>query len=268
MSLFQNVDIEEKIGIIGAGNMGSAIITSLTSHGYSKLLVSDKDIQALERVKDDKVEASDNKNVANCTDVLVLAVKPQDLEGVLSEIRDYTGNKLVISIAAGKSLEYLEKRLGNSRIVRTMPFLGLMYGYGTTAYTMNKHCNADDKAIVEYIFNKNGRVFEIEEEHMAEITLLASLPGLLAKYLETVESRLSKYGLEKEITRDYTAKILRTNAALIESGEEHEATYRRVASEGGTTWAAHRHGENNSFYKILEGMVDAAIERCRELNKR
>lgn len=264
-----------RIGFIGAGNMASALISSLVKKGHKEIIASDKDTSQLDRVKAAyEIEVTlDNLQVAGTSNTIILAVKPQNLEEVLNEIKseisngEGTNNKLIVSIAAGKTLQYLEDRLNYSRIVRAMPSMAIKYGLGTSAYVCFGGCSDADRKAVEYIFNRNGVVFDVEEKDMAAITYLASLPGLMAKYLRAISLTLKQYGLRQEITNAYISSILKTTAMLIDNNESLEKRYRAVASKKGTTEAAHKYGLKYGFYKTVRGMVGAAIERCRELER-
>ena len=255
--------------------MASALISSLVKKGHKEIIASDKDTSQLDRVKAAYgIETTlDNLQVVSRSNTIILAVKPQNLEEVLNEIKSEisndkgTNNKLIVSIAAGKTLQYLEDRLNYSRIVRAMPSMAIKYGLGTSAYVCSGGCSDTDRKAVEYIFNRNGVVFDVEEKDMAAITYLASLPGLMAKYLRAIALTLKHYGLRPEITKAYLSSILKTTAMLIDSNESFEKRYRAVASKGGTTQAAHKYGLKHGFYKTLAGMVGAAIERCRELER-
>lgn len=190
-----------RIGFIGAGNMASALISSLVEKGHKDIIASDKEVSQLDRLNANyEIEiTSDNLQVVGTSNTIILSVKPQDLEAVLSEIKngldnkDNTddkitiSNKLVISIAAGKTLQYLEDRLNYSRIVRAMPSMAIKYGLGTSAYVCASGCSDIDRKAVEYLFNRKGVVFEVEEKDMAAITYLASLPGLMAKYTKSAK---------------------------------------------------------------------------------
>ena len=255
--------------------MASALISSLVEKGHKDIIASDKDIFQLDRLKATyEIEITlDNLQVVGTSNMIILAVKPQNLEEVLNEIKPNfsnsqgTNNKLIVSIAAGKTLQYLEDRLNYSRIVRAMPSMAIKYGLGTSAYVCASGCSDIDRKAVEYLFNRNGVVFEVEEKDMAAITYLASLPGLIAKYLRAIALTLKHYGLRQEITNAYISSILKTTAMLVDNNESLEKRYRTVASKKGTTEAAHKYGLKHGFYKTLAGMVDAAIERCRELEK-
>ena len=114
------LDIRHKIGIIGLGNMGSVIASRLAEEsGEYKVLAFDKDknktgISSLEIAKD-------LSSLVAAVDIILLAVKPQDIDHLLKELKNCSGSKLIISIAAGISTRYLEKVLGNARVIRAMP---------------------------------------------------------------------------------------------------------------------------------------------------
>ncbi len=265
-----NAFLEHSIGIIGAGNMGSALVAGLIRKGNKKLYVADHDETSLDRFRQQNSSvktSTSNKETAGNSEAIIIAVKPQQVDEVLYDIKDIVEGKLVISIAAGKSLKYLQNCLSYNRVVRTMPFLGSRYGYGATAYVAGKGCTRQDKELVEYIFGNPGFVFEAKEEQMEAVTVLASKIGWDAQLNQTLLTELEKQGLGDEVIRKYIAAVLRTQAAMIEEGKNFQNIYSTVASNGGTTQAGHEFGSEKGFYELHKGMISAAIRRCKELCK-
>ena len=190
-----NAFLEHSIGIIGAGNMGSALIAGLIKKGNRNIYVADHDKTNLNRFNDYKshVKTSTcNKETAMNSEAIIIAVKPQQVEEVLHNIKYVVDGKLVISIAAGTTLKYLQNHLEYDRIVRTMPFLGSRYGYGATAYAAGKACTQHDKELVEYIFGNPGLAFEAREDQMEAVTALASKIGWDAQLNQTMSTELEK----------------------------------------------------------------------------
>jgi pyrroline-5-carboxylate reductase len=267
----ENVEIiERRIGFIGAGNMGKALISSLVKDGYENIIVSDMSQDALDVIEEEyKIRTiQDNIYLAKQSEIIVVCLKPDDVGEVLDHIKDYAEEKLIISIAAGRTKSYLSKYTGHERVVRAMPFMGSMYGRGATAYTLGEGCNEDDKKNVIEIFGKSGIVFEVEEEQMHAVTCLASTPGLIAMYLHTIIEELKGHGIHEQVARDYLANVCYTIGDMVKTGELPLEIHRKVASPGGTTEAAHKYGEKHHFYDVLNGMINAAVERSKELGEK
>jgi pyrroline-5-carboxylate reductase len=262
--------MERRIGFIGAGNMGKALISSLVKDGYGNIMVSDMNQDALDMIEEEyKIRTTqDNIYLAKEVDIVVVSVKPNNVSEVLESIKDYANEKLVISIAAGKTIFYLSKYIGHERVVRVMPFMGSMYGRGATAYTLGKGCMKKDKKDVVEMFGKSGIVFEVEEEQMHAVTCLASTPGLIAMYLHTIIEELKGHEIHEQVARDYLANVCYTMGDMIKTGELPLEIHKKVASPGGTTEAAHKYGEEHHFYDVLKGMINAAVERSKELGRK
>ena len=250
--------------------MGKALISALVNAGYDNIIVSDMNQDNLDNIEEEyKLKTThDNIYLAKESEIVVVCVKPDNLGKVLDGIKDYANNKLVVSIAAGKKLTYLSEHLAHCRVVRVMPFMGSMYGKGATAYTLGKDCNEQDKKDIIEMFGKGGIVFEVEEQQMHAVTYLASSPGLIAMYLHTITEELEEHGIHEQVTRDYLANVCYTMGDMLKSGERPVKTYKKVASRGGTTEAAHKYGEEHHFYDVLKGMINAAVEKSQELGRK
>ncbi|MBT4824916.1 pyrroline-5-carboxylate reductase [Candidatus Woesearchaeota archaeon] len=254
--------MEKRIGFIGAGNMGGAIANTLVEKGYKEIKVSDKNPETWTNLKEKIETTTSNKYVVENSDIIILCVKPQHMDEVITEIKDYCKDKLVISIAAGKTLEYLENNIGHSRVTTAMPFMGVMYGYGATGYVCGKGCSVEDQKTVYNLFEKIGAVSMIPKENMEDMTAIASMPGWVIQYCDAMMGGLK---LKKPFTKQCVAKVLRTCADVLESEEEPNEFYKRIASAGGTTEAGYEHAKQKGLYKIAKEMVNAAIKRYREL---
>ena len=152
-----------RIGFIGAGNMATAILGGILKEGMCRaeeIMVSRRSPKALEQLKEKYgVQiTTGNVQLTQWAQVLFLAVKPQMLSGVIEEIRPFLSeNQLIISVAAGKSLEWLEKEIGTKvRLIRSMPNTPALVGEGATAYCGNDRVSQEDYAVAEQIFGCCG----------------------------------------------------------------------------------------------------------------
>ena len=148
------------IGIIGFGNMGSSIAARI-KEDY-RVLIYDKDPAKVSNLADD-IEAVDNlKNLVAETEVVILAVKPQDFEYVLGEIKGLVAEKLIISIAAGISTKYIEDKLGLCRVIRVMPNMPARIGEGTTCIAQGKFASEEDQDFALNCFDNFGEALVTE----------------------------------------------------------------------------------------------------------
>ncbi|MDP3143632.1 MAG: NAD(P)-binding domain-containing protein, partial [Candidatus Omnitrophota bacterium] len=167
--------MKRKIGIIGYGNMGSAIAERLKAE-YA-VFVFDKDSVKLKDVQGLTICASFSL-VVEKSEAIILAVKPQDFDALLSEIKSTTKGQLFISIAAGITTAYLEKILIQARVVRVMPNLPAKIGMGMSCLCKGKFASEEDLNLSKTLFDKLGKTLIIEEKMMDAATAVSgSGPG-------------------------------------------------------------------------------------------
>jgi pyrroline-5-carboxylate reductase len=167
--------IKKKIGIIGFGNMGSAIAQRIKAK--YKVFIFDKDKEKTKNLKDIKVTDT-LVSLVEQSDVVILAVKPQDYDVVLHELKGIVKNKLIISIAAGIPTELIEKVLGNIRVIRAMPNLPARVGNGITYLCKGHFTRARDLRFAQLLFKNMGTTFIALEDIMSEVTAASgSGPG-------------------------------------------------------------------------------------------
>ncbi|MFA5008860.1 MAG: pyrroline-5-carboxylate reductase [Candidatus Omnitrophota bacterium] len=271
-----------KIGIIGCGNMGSAIAKGISSK--YQVFVFDKDTGKTKNIAKVKV-AKSISDLINAVGVVILAVKPQDFDSVLNKIRDYVNKKLVISIAAGISTKYIEKVLGRARVIRVMPNLPAKIGKGMSCLSKGKFASKTDLNFAEKIFGFIGNTLVLKESMMNAATAdSGSGPGFLfslisGKSLKEAREfartdfipRLLNAGVDvgfkpQEAQLLATATTAGSLVLLGKSNLSAEDLVKRVASKGGTTEAGLKELKGN--VKNLPKAVKAALKRAKELSRR
>jgi pyrroline-5-carboxylate reductase len=273
---------KKSIGIIGFGNMGSAIAKRIYSK-YS-VVVFDKDINKTKNLSGVEV-ATGIIDLARRAEVVILAVKPQDFETVFNEIKDFINGKLVISIAAGITTGYIEKYLGRVRVVRAMPNLPAKVGKGITCLYKGEYGTKEDVGFTEGLFRYLGKTLVLDSEDMinAATAVSGSGPGFLFSLLEVKGAKESReYGLNifmpqlkqaaQEVGFDKTqAYILAfgttagTLALMADTKLSAEALRIQVTSPRGTTEAGLKVLQNK--IENLTEAVKAAKRRAEELSK-
>lgn len=255
------------IGIIGFGNMGSSIAQGLKSR--YPLFVFDKDknktkaaqgIKALERLADLAVQA----------DILLLAVKPQDFDGVLTELKDKTAGKLIISIAAGITTSYIEKQLPQARVIRAMPNMPLVIGEGITALARGFFADDKDLRIAVEIFEVFGTTVTIEKEEF--INAVTAISGSGPAYLFYFVMAILEAAKELDLDKDTANKLVYHTIAgsmnlLNKENFDAEGLIGKVASKGGTTEAALKIFDESKMNKIILNAIMAAYKRAGELSR-
>ncbi|MDA8240681.1 MAG: pyrroline-5-carboxylate reductase [Nitrospiraceae bacterium] len=260
------------IGFIGGGNMAEAMIKGMTAKGMKDIYVSEPredrrhELAATYGVK---ATSSNHKVVSSC-DVIILAVKPQNMGKVLDEIAPgITEETLVISIAAGITLAYLESRLKTRQLIRVMPNTPALVQEGMSVMSLCGSFHGSGVDTVQAILMSIGRVLVLPEELMDAVTAVSgSGPAFFALFVEAMIGAGERMGLSG---KDATALALQTmlgTVKLLETGMSAEKLRRMVTSPGGTTEAGLKVFEERSLRDIVSDALLAARKRAAELGRR
>lgn len=264
-----------KISFIGAGNMATAIIKSVITSGRVKacdIYVFDK----FEEKCDELAKLGVNKcvsldEVCNSGECIVLAVKPQDYEALLANVKSVTKDlsaKLFITIAAAISCDYICKELGvDVPVVRVMPNTPMLLGVGATAISRNKLVNDKNYSRICGLFASSGSVVSLDEELMNNVICVnSSSPVYLYMLAKAMIDGAVKQGLTEKAGTELVYQTLKGSCEmLMKSGKTPDELIKMVASPGGTTLAAISSLENNNFYKIIDDAMQACTDRANEL---
>ncbi len=259
------------VGTIGGGNMAEAILQGLVRSGYeaAQLLASDPVPERREHLSRKLgVRTTDsNLELVEASEVVVLAVKPQQLEAALDTLpRD--GGPLYLSIAAGVTLATLRRWLGSgSRIVRAMPNTPALIGAGITAIADDTGAAAEDLERAEVVLGSVGDVVRVPERLLDAVTgLSGSGPAYVYLFIEALCEAGVREGLPAPVARDLAVQTVLGAASMVRETGEHPALLReRVTSPGGTTAAGLAVLERLGLRAALFAAVEAATARSREL---
>jgi pyrroline-5-carboxylate reductase len=262
------------LGFLGAGNMAGALIKGLL-HGNvlpaAQIAASDVKAERLDRLsKQHGIRTmTDNHALVRESDVLVLAVKPQVIDRVLTEIgADVRPDQLLVSVAAGVPIEALESRLpAGSRVVRAMPNTPATVQAGATAISGGAHAREDDLRIARELFEAVGRVVVLEEAQLDAVTgLSGSGPAYLMLIIEALADGGVKVGLHRDTALLLAAQTVFGSAKLLlETGEHPGRLKDMVTSPGGTAIAGLHTLESGALRKTLIDAVEVATKRAAEL---
>lgn len=263
------------VGFLGFGHMGSAILQGLISTGVlaaDQALVFDVAEERRDAAAKMNVRAAESPEaLARESDILLLAVKPQNMAEALEQIKPgLKADALVISIAAGISSGYIGERLGaNLRVVRVMPNTPALVKTGAAGIAMGGNCTEADKAAAGAIFGAIGIAEFVPEELMDAVTALSgSGPAYFFFMVESLVQAAQAHGLEAEKAASLASQtLLGAGRLLVESGEPPSVLRERVTSKGGTTAAALEAFRAGGFEKVISAGVDAAVARSKELGK-
>jgi pyrroline-5-carboxylate reductase len=265
-----------KIAFIGAGNMAEALIKGIISSGMAEpnnIYVTNKsDDEKLEKLHTNYgVNVSRDKGyILKNAKVVVLVVKPQDMEEALMEMQGLlTSEQLIISTAAGLSLSWFEKRLGSDfSIVRTMTNLPCQVKAGATAVTMGMSTRNNHKFIVDALFSSLGIVVHVNEEMIDTITgLSGSGPAYVYLMINAMTEAGENSGLSKEVAFQLAVQTVFGAAKLVkESGIDSSELIQLTSSKGGTTLAGLKELEKGGFSQIVSSAIKTAAKRSKELS--
>ncbi len=262
------------IGFIGLGNMASALIGGIISKGIfdpQDIIGSDPSEAARDKAeKKFRIQVRDNNaDVAKDADVILLAVKPQFLKVAIADIMDEVNDsKLVISIAAGKSLEWISNEFEKDiKIVRVMPNTPALVGEGCAAVCPNSLCSDEDLNLALDILRRCGTANIVPENMMDVVTgVSGSSPAYVFLFIEAMADAAVLGGMPRKQAYEFAAQAVLGSAKMVlETGKHPGELKDMVCSPAGTTIEAVKIMEEMGFRGIVMDAVEAAIERSKEL---
>ena len=265
--------LRNKVAFVGGGQMAEAIIGGVLAGQVCRpelLWATDPVPARCDRLKTQFAVrvGSDNRQAVAWADVVVLAVKPQAMAQVLAEIGGDLHRVLVISIAAGTTIQSITNQAGEAqRIIRAMPNMPVLVREGITALSWTGAITEEDKEIARVIFQAVGQVIPIEERLMDAVTgLSGSGPAYVFQAIEALADGGVKMGLPRQTAALLAAQtVLGAAKMVLESGDHPAKLKDRVASPGGTTIAGLHRLEEGRFRATLMAAVEAATKRSQEL---
>ena len=279
--------VKQKIGFIGAGNMGAALISAV----IQSQLVRPDDVYAFD-VDPDRCEAvagqtginllkSSTELISLC-DMVVLAVKPQQMTAVLNEIAQFVSSvlkvrKLLVSIAAGypirkmESILYMhidERQAGNLPIIRVMPNTPALVRAGVSGMSANRYASAGDMKVARLLLQAAGGVLEFEENMLDAVTALSgSGPAYVFYLIEAMIEAGTTLGLAPDEAVTLTVSTFNGALQLLrQTGDTPEQLRQKVTSPGGTTEAALKVLKARGFKPAVAEAIASAASRAAELS--
>ena len=261
-----------KIGFIGCGNMATSIIKGIIRKQIidaENIIASAKTKATLDRVQKElgvKV-STDNLEVTENSDILVLAVKPQYYPEVIAQIKDVVRKEqIVISIAPGKTLDWLQEQFGGSVwLVRTMPNTPALVGEGMTGACRNEYVTDEDYATVLQILGSFGEVETIPENLMDVcVSVSGSSPAYIYILIEAMADGAVADGMPRAQAYKFAAQsVLGSAKMVLETGKHPGELKDQVCSPGGTTIEAVRVLEEKGFRSSVIEAMKACVRKAR-----
>lgn len=261
-----------KIGFIGCGNMATAMIQGIVGSGE----VNKEDVMASAKTEKTRASIAEklgiqaatcNADVVKFADIVFLAVKPQYMEGVLAEIKEEVRkDQICVSIAPGKTLQWLEERLGEeTKIVRTMPNTPAMVGAGMTGLCHNELVTKEEVACVCQLCDTFGKT-EVVPEHLIDVVVgvSGSSPAYVFMFLEAMADAAVADGMPRTQAYKFAAQAVMGSAKLmLETGKHPGELKDMVCSPGGTTIEAVRVLEEKGLRSaVIEGQK-ACVKKAK-----
>lgn len=263
-----------KIGFIGLGNMASAMIGGILKKNlYSPedLIGADKSEEAVKRAAETFHihTTTDNIEVAEAADVLILAVKPQFFEGMIAEIKGAVGeDKLVISIAPGKTMEWLMDHFGKEmKLVRCMPNTPALVGEGCTGFCTYSMVTEEEQETARKILESFGKAYPVPENLMDTVVgVSGSSPAYVFMFIEAMADEAVAEGMPRALAYEFAAQAVLGSAKMVlETGKHPGELKDMVCSPAGTTIQAVKVLEEKGFRAAVMDAMEDCIEKSKNL---
>jgi len=263
-----------KIAFIGGGNMGEAMLSAILDKGLSTpqaISVSDIDEARRQHLEQNYGVAamSDNRQAIIRGDVVVLAIKPQNLAGVMAELRGQLNSaQLVLSIVAGARINTLCLGLNHGSVVRAMPNTPAQIGEGITVWTATPEVTEPQRGWASSILGAMGKeIYMDDEKYLDMVTAVSgSGPAYIFLMVESLVDAAVNIGLPQDVAQELVLETLLGSGHLIQRSGKPPAELRRmVTSPGGTTAEALLQLEKGGFSDLIRQAVSAAYNKAKGL---
>lgn len=262
----------QRIGFIGTGQMARALAQGIAkSAGVTEIVGHDPVPAAAEQFRS-AVPGSrmlaDNRSVIDHADIVVLAVKPQNLRKVADDLGAIEkSDKLLVSLLAGVPIRVLVESFDHTRVIRVMPNTPCLIGCGASAYATGPGASDDDARQVENLLRTVGLAWKLDEKHLDAVTgLSGSGPAYVYTFIEALSDGGVRVGLPRDVATALAAQTVLGAAQMVLSTGEHTAVLRdRVTSPAGTTIAGLQVLERCGLRSAVIDAVESATRRSTEL---
>ena len=262
-----------KVGVIGAGIMGEALISAIMKAGFSSsdITISDKRVERLDELKSKYgCAVSSTEDVVSASSNLLLVVKPQDMDALLAKVGSSISiNQRVISFAAGKKTLGIENHLKEGvPVLRVMPNTPMSVGVGASAISKGKYATDDDVNAVQELLNASGKTIVVDESLQDAVAATSgSGPAYFFRFVESMIAGAQDLGLSKTDARTLVIQTISGAAAMLkQEGADPGVLRQNVTSPSGTTYAALQVFEGGDLEGLVKRAMKAARDRSQELS--
>jgi len=263
-----------KIAFIGGGNMGEAMLSATLDKG----LASPRDVcvSDISEIRRQHLEqkygvtiTDDNKQATGRGEVVVLAIKPQNLSDVMAELNGrLKQDQLVISIIAGAKIDTLRRGLNHNRVVRVMPNTPAQIGEGMSVWTATTNVTEQQRKWAGSILGAMGKEIYVDDEAYIDMAtaVMGSGPAYFFLFVESLIDAAVQIGLSREMAQELVLQTMLGSGHFIQKSGKQPAELRRmVTSPGGTTAEALLVFEKGGFSSIITQAVNAAYNKAKKL---
>ncbi len=262
------------IGFIGYGNMAEAIVKGILKSNLVKpkdIIVSRRNTEKLKEAQEKLgiCITDDNREVARRSQIIILAVKPQMLSDVIKQIKeDVTEDKLIVSIAAGKTTAWLEEQFEKKlKIIRCMPNTPALVGEGCSGVCANEWASREDMEYILSLFNSLGLAIEVPENQMDVVVgVSGSSPAYVFLFMEALADAAVMQGMPRKRAYQFVAQSVLGSAKLMQETGMHPGELKdMVCSPGGTTIEAVKVLEEKGLRSAVIDATVSCIEKSKKL---
>jgi len=249
-----------KVGLIGAGNMGKALIDGLVDEKDIEIRASNLEAETYKGVQ---IESGANKKICSWADIIILAVKPKFMSEVIGEVKEMLQEKIVITVAAILDIHYYQEQ-GIEKIIRYMPNVAVGKQAGVIGFCASKACSAEEKKTAFRLAERLGYCVAVKEEHLDTIVALsgsgiAYLTHILGLFIEEGK----KAGLSSEESTQIIIETVKGSSTLLSRGEEAQSICSRVATKGGITEQGLKLMQEEGLDEIIKNVSKKTIDACK-----
>lgn len=266
--------MNKKIGFIGCGNMAKAMIKGIinsklikTENIYASALSENTLINAKNKFNINTTK--DSREVVLKSDIIVIAVKPNIYDIVLNDIKDVIDNKIIVTIAAGKTIDSIESIIGDDKkIIRTMPNTPALVNEGMSALCKNKNISDQDLRDIKSIFDSFGKSEVVDENLIhAVIGASGSSPAYVFMFIEAMADSCVSHGMSRDMAYKFTSQAVMGAAKMVLETNIHPGELKdMVCSPGGTTIEAVKALEEEGFRKSIIKAIDNCIDKSKKMS--
>jgi len=261
-----------QIGFIGGGNMAEALIKGMTAQGMKDIIVSEPQQERRKYLHHTygTDTTGNNRDVVDASEIIILAVKPQNMDAVVTEISpSVSSDKTVVSIAAGIKLDYLASKLNTKKIIRVMPNTPALVQEGMSVMSLCECFSDNAISVVREILMSIGKVITLPEKYMDAVTAVSgSGPAFIAIFVEAMINSAIKLGLSEDDARTLAVQTAIGTAKLLDTGMSPSKLKEMVTSPGGTTAAGLEAFHDKGLFDTVLAAITAARDRSVDLGQK